>query len=309
MALDIHLPDQQMVQFNANDAIAEAIRKAGETTLTAYFKANVAKLPSDEPGKTAQDYIYQQFPENFVWQSLQKTWTTRQRDYQLGRVKMTNASQGERHWLRMLLTNIKGATSFEDLCTINGITHDTFHAAAVAKGLLADDSEHDTVFTECASYQMPRHLRATFATTLLYCAVKDPYALWLRHQDSLTEDYLRIARRESHHQHMPLCQDMIDAALLDVQDYLEEKGKSLCDFKGMPAVFANTRPTHTLILEQLAYDKVALAAEVEQTVQGLNYDQTTIFNKVMACVDSTTNSEEVFLQQNLPNKKLSQHSY
>ena len=221
----------------------------------------------------------------------------------------------------MLLTNIKGATSFEDLCTINGITHDTFHAAAVAKGLLADDSEHDTVFTECASYQMPRHLRATFATTLLYCAVKDPYALWLRHQDSLTEDYLRIARRvsirhicssfvfcecrqlctimstplmgtqESHHQHMPLCQDMIDAALLDVQDYLEEKGKSLCDFKGMPAVFANTRPTHTLILEQLAYDKVALAAEVEQTVQGLNYDQTTIFNKVMACVDSTTNSE------------------
>lgn len=93
MALDIHLPDQQMVQFNANDAIAEAIRKAGETTLTAYFKANVAKLPSDEPGKTAQDYIYQQFPENFVWQSLQKTWTTRQRDYQLGRVKMTNASK------------------------------------------------------------------------------------------------------------------------------------------------------------------------------------------------------------------------
>lgn len=94
----------------------------------------------------------------------------------------------------MLLTNVKGATSFEKLCTVDRVTHDTFHAAAVAKGTLEDDNERDTVIQKCTTFQMPSQLSNTFATTLLYCVVKDPFALWLRHQDALTEDFLRLAR-------------------------------------------------------------------------------------------------------------------
>lgn len=56
LALDVHWPNQQSVQFQAHDAIADALHKATETQLTAYFRANAADVPSNEVGKTARDY-------------------------------------------------------------------------------------------------------------------------------------------------------------------------------------------------------------------------------------------------------------
>lgn len=95
----------------------------------------------------------------------------------------------------MLLTHVKGACSFEDLRTHEGTVHATNLAAVIAMGLLADDSEHDKLMDECATFQMPKVLRATFADTLLNCTVQDPYALWLRHEEHLCEDIVYRAQQ------------------------------------------------------------------------------------------------------------------
>ena len=48
---------------------------------------------------------------------------------------------GEQYYLRMLLSIVCGATSFENLRTVNGITYPTFKEACIALGLLQNDEE------------------------------------------------------------------------------------------------------------------------------------------------------------------------
>lgn len=48
---------------------------------------------------------------------------------------------GELFYLRLLLTEFRGPTSFEDLWTFQGVLSETFKGACIARGLLEDDGE------------------------------------------------------------------------------------------------------------------------------------------------------------------------
>ena len=63
----------------------------------------------------------------------------------MGRIPTISLSphQSERYYLRLMLHNKAGATSFEDLRTVDGVVHPTFNAACRPLGLLEDDSEID----------------------------------------------------------------------------------------------------------------------------------------------------------------------
>ena len=43
----------------------------------------------------------------------------------------------ERFHLRLLLLHVPGATGYDDLKTVNGVVHNTFKEACVARGLIA----------------------------------------------------------------------------------------------------------------------------------------------------------------------------
>ena len=70
----------------------------------------------------------------------------------------------EKYCLRVLLLHVPGATSYEHLRSYNGVTHDTFQAACIARGLLDDDQEWDRALSEAVSLLMPRQCRQLFAT-------------------------------------------------------------------------------------------------------------------------------------------------
>ena len=136
--LQIHLPNQQTVVWNENTAVdlQSIVDEQGnkDTTLTGYFKANI-KYPE------ARDLLYQDFPSKFVWDVKKRQWTTRKRGFAIGRMHYVHSNSGECFYLHTLLCYVKGATSFEDLHTVNGVLYPTFHAACLAHGLLEDDNE------------------------------------------------------------------------------------------------------------------------------------------------------------------------
>jgi hypothetical protein len=66
-------------------------------------------------------------------------------------------NSGERFYLRTLLTSVRGATSFEDLCRVNGVLYSTFHAACLAYGLLEDDNEWRQCLQEAAHMASGHH--------------------------------------------------------------------------------------------------------------------------------------------------------
>ena len=78
---------------------------------------------------------------------------------------MYNASPRniERYCLRLPLLHNKSCTDWPDIRTYNGIVHDTYKEAAIARGLLQSDRCWEETLEEARVFRMPSQLRALFA--------------------------------------------------------------------------------------------------------------------------------------------------
>eukprot|EP00794_Sanderia_malayensis_P012604 gene12604-biopygen10043 len=99
----------------------------------------------------------------------------------------------ERFALRIILLHRKGATSFEDIRTVDGITHNTFKNAARAMSLLEDDAEHIRCLQDAVVFHLPAQMRQLFATLILFQTPNDIHALFTEFQEDMAEDYVRHA--------------------------------------------------------------------------------------------------------------------
>jgi hypothetical protein len=87
-------------------------------------------------------------------------------------------SAEEHFYLRLLLTVIKGATSFEDLRTFQGVLYPSFREAYIAYGLTEDDNEWHQCLEEAKHMAVGRQMRNLFVTILKDCSPADPRGLW-----------------------------------------------------------------------------------------------------------------------------------
>ena len=132
--LAIHLSEEQPVYFE-EDVVAKKLQEkmdSARSTLMAFFEYNNTK-------KESRRYFYQEFLEHYVYLRKERRWKLRQQRFAIERIYHCNPFAGERYYLRLLLTIVRGAKSFQDLCTVNGVLHSTFQATCVARGLLEDD--------------------------------------------------------------------------------------------------------------------------------------------------------------------------
>ncbi|PIA25570.1 hypothetical protein AQUCO_11100024v1 [Aquilegia coerulea] len=142
--LALHLKGMHVCVFNPNDTPEQVKEKAEnqKSSLTAYFDW-YRKNP------TTKAYTYQEFPEHFRWCKDNKKWTPRVTSaFSIGRMYFANPNSGERFYLRLLLTVVKGPSSFESLYSVDGIEHKTYREACIARGLLEDDNEWDKCLEE-----------------------------------------------------------------------------------------------------------------------------------------------------------------
>lgn len=176
-----------MVLFDPNETHASILERARDerTTLTEFFKVNADRSAI---GALARQVTYQDFPQHFVWNRARKKWTVRREGWALGRMYWVSPLAGERFYLRTLLTMVKGATSFEDLRTVNGILYPTFRDACMMRGLLEDDSEWRLCLQDAVVFQTGYRLRQLFATILLHCSPHQPHALWNEFRGYICDD-------------------------------------------------------------------------------------------------------------------------
>jgi hypothetical protein len=122
--LVVHLPLMNNIVYPENRPLVDIVEDphSSQTTLTGWFVAN-KKFPS------ARDLTYIKFPTKWVWDRKEKAWHSRKGSRKIGRAIYINPNYGELYCLHMLLTVIKGVTSFEDLQTTGSILHPIFKYA------------------------------------------------------------------------------------------------------------------------------------------------------------------------------------
>ncbi|KAL6893835.1 hypothetical protein ACP4OV_007933 [Aristida adscensionis] len=163
LQLQLHLAGMHMVSFQPHQDIKKVVNREGveKSMLTAYFEAN--RLDPH-----ARGILYRDFPEHYTWQANEgKYWKRRvQKKIQVGRIVSAHPAEGERYYLRVILNHVTGATSFEDLRTVDGVVLPTFREAAERRGLIESDNTLDECLTEATMFQMPSSLLRLFATIL-----------------------------------------------------------------------------------------------------------------------------------------------
>jgi Fe-S cluster biosynthesis and repair protein YggX len=158
MRLPVHLPNKQNIIIeneSTEDAITTALNQV--TMLIDYFSLNLR----DEE---ARQYLYIEIPCYYTFKKEKinnrnvSHWVKRKSHYNcVGRMYSVSPTQIELFHLHLLLLTVKGATSFNDLKTVNGKCYQSFSETCLALGLIADDDEWKRAMNEAVGWMMPRH--------------------------------------------------------------------------------------------------------------------------------------------------------
>ena len=277
--LPVHLEGQHMVYFNADDTPEDVLDRASsqKTQLTAWLKANQTHVE-------AHNHTYQEFPEYFVYKQNQKAWSPRQQRFAIGRMFFVHPSGGERFYLRLLLTVVKGAKEWKDIRTFNGIEYPTYKAACTARGMLEDDGEWNQCLTEAGEMQIGIQLRNLFATILFNCHPVNPDTLWEDHKAKICDDLqakLTILGYVD-----PSDDQVYDYGLYLINKILMQSGRQLNNFPPMPLPQGEWElfEGNFLLQEQLDYDVEELAVQVEERKASFNVEQRQVFDAVRSSV-------------------------
>lgn len=135
---------------------------------------------------------YINIPELFSFNRQSRVWTWRTRQFRtIGRIYTVSPRDQERFYLRILLLNVPGPTSYEDLRTVDGQVYDTFREACLARGLTENDEEWERSLREAAQWQVPFQLRHLFAMLVVWCEVTDVVRLFHQFKELMSEDFVR----------------------------------------------------------------------------------------------------------------------
>ena len=266
LRLDVHLPMQQTVVFrpeNAEDAAQRAATK--DTTLTAWFKLN-------QEEEAARMLLYHEVPEHYTWDKSRRIWKKRARGHDskvIGRMYAISPRDAEKYFLRLLLLHVRGAQSFTELRTVDGLIYDTNREAAMARNLLEDDMEWQRCLEEAATFRMPHQLRELFVSILVFNHPTDPLALWLKFVNDLAEDGIRRYGADAG----------IQWALQDISSRLEAFGQHPANFNLPEPVFPVSE-----VPDAEAIDPEVESRKAEEILAVLTADQTNVFQAVMAKV-------------------------
>lgn len=191
------------------------------------------------------------------------------------RLIVANPAEGERYYLHLLLSYVRGPTCFEDLYTTNGVLHSTFRQAALERGLIEKDNSLSPCLSEASVFQFPNALRRLFATILIFCEPGDVRKLWDEHHDSLSEDYRR------HYESVELVQNIV---LKDITVFLQSMGSNLKDFD-LPKINTNINLESGGHREVQEKYNIVVEEEHLRSRDTLNADQKYAFDEIMKHVN------------------------
>src|SRR5258706_8891956 len=148
----------------------------------------------------------------------------------VGRMYFVSPIAGEWNFLRMLLTHVRGPTSFEALRTVNDVAHPTFQAACLALGLLGNDEEWRHCLDQAANFQTGTQLRSLFVLLLLHCEPANPLGLWETYKLKICDDLPHVLQTR-HQVHAPTEDQVVDYGLFLIRPLLLCVGLDLPNFQ------------------------------------------------------------------------------
>ncbi|KAA6408564.1 MAG: atp-dependent dna helicase pif1 [Lasallia pustulata] len=289
--LSIYLPGQQIVYFDLDLSAAEVQDKMDRTftTLMAFFDYNCNNTDG-------RNFLNQDFPVHYVFDGKLQRWHIRKWGTTIGRIYHCHPFGGEKYYLQLLLTVVRGPQSFEHLRTVNGLIYSTFQTACLARGLLQDNNEWILCFTEAVQFSSRYSLRALFVMALIHGDITNPQQIWNQFQEQFYDDLLHRLWQQSI---LPsqVVDPHLDYGLYLIQDVLADYDKTLADYQ-LPSFLYNWAcgAGNPLIAAELEYNQPQEAALAAERCLQLNTGQKRCFDIITAAVADGPQHAHFFIQ-------------
>ncbi|CAN6868444.1 unnamed protein product [Brassica oleracea] len=228
--LPVHLPGEHMAVFDENEDLQNVEDRYlhGRTMLTEWFEMN-------RRYEEVRKLKYIEMLTMFVWDNSNKIYIKRQQRGSIGRIVNINPAAGDKYYLGILVSLVRGPTCYDDLYTVGEIKYDTFQEACYARGFLGTDKDWHDSMSEASQFSSPRSLRYLFVLILIYCQVSEPRKLWDHSWEYMAEDVLMRQRRLLRFPDLQLTLDELQHyTLIEIETLLQNYEKSLTEFAGMP---------------------------------------------------------------------------
>ncbi|XP_055910566.1 uncharacterized protein LOC129944932 [Eupeodes corollae] len=287
--LAVHLQNGQRVYFTPENA-AQRAEQPPKTTLTSFFDL----CRNDEFAKTL---LYSEVPRYFTWNESAKVFQRRKQGQPvrghpnvfsteaLGRVYTVYPNQDECFYLRLLLINVRGPTSFEDLRTVHGELCATYRQACQRLNLL--DMHWEATLADSVISSSPHQIRTLFAIIISTCSPSNPLEIWHKFRDDMTEDILLRVRRSVSNPELEITPEMHNEALILIEDMCIMIANRILVQLGM---IAPNRVVHDVINQEMhreqQYDRNQLRTFVQLKVPQLNSQQKYAYDKIMEGVNN-----------------------
>ncbi|XP_016168672.1 uncharacterized protein LOC107611233 [Arachis ipaensis] len=183
------------------------------------FKFNLYRMyPSVE-----RHLLYREIPEYYSWHSKEKEWRRRRSQKRaIGRIYTISPTEREKFYLRILLSNVREPTGWDDLLTVNGVQYSSFKQSIQHQRLLESDSSIRSCLVEASILRMPCALRRLFATILIFCEPTDVRRLWDEFLSYMVDDYPSTSTTT--------CHGLTNRLLRDLNDILLQHGKHIAQY-------------------------------------------------------------------------------
>lgn len=127
---------EKPIYFTEYEIMENVLEKANviESMFTAWLAAN-------EMYEEARNMTYGPFVSKFVYDKRSRSWKPRNKGFTIRRLMWVPPTIGELFFFRMMLTIVKGPTSFEDIRKVGETQYFSFRDACFAMEFLEDDME------------------------------------------------------------------------------------------------------------------------------------------------------------------------
>lgn len=185
IGLDVHLHGRDVSYIHVTGFGRERVKVAPRSKLEAFFLL----LETDVEARLLK---YAEVPEQYMWNEKTRTWKprTQKKRFQIGRIYPVPLKDTERYALRVLLLNVPGPLSFEDIRTIDGVFFESYIEAALARGLMSRDNPYLLVFKDASELCSPEAFRDLFVNLLINKFISNGLELMEQYADVLSGDFL-----------------------------------------------------------------------------------------------------------------------
>ncbi|GFT68522.1 putative DNA helicase [Trichonephila clavipes] len=220
--LAVHLENGQRVYFTSENLRARAMSPP-PTTLNEFFTL----CKNDTFARTL---LYSEVPTYFTWNTSTRKFQCRKQGKAvqghhnlystnaLGLLYTVHPNNAECFYLRLLLINVRGPTSFQELKTVNGYVCATFREACQKLNLLESDAHRDISLADASNTAQPQQIRTLFSIILTTCFPANPKDLWEKYKDYMSEDILHRIRRINVNPNIQFTSNIYNEALILIED-------------------------------------------------------------------------------------------